>query len=163
MEEFASWSYFHFQPDPKTYCPGSLVVVVSPDAGTLYVRSHVVPPKPVEPETAPSESALPLLISVDESWQRMDMNVDFRKAGSASWAGLCEEDSLKIRTDLEGDDRGQSVTKIVSFDPATRQLIVELNVGETRTRSLFLQLSEDGTHLSLLKIERRARSPIAER
>ena len=119
--------------EPQVYQAGALLVVIDLPAAQLYVRTH------------------------EENWKNLALIFPndlgpFPISFYVERNGLTTEEVSRIN-ELGGKrDRKYPTTYIQSFDPETRDLQCSYYVDNKSAWPLHLRLSEDGTHLTLVKI-----------
>jgi hypothetical protein len=147
----------------QAYLSGNLVVVVTPGASDLFVRSHAEIPAPAQPspDTEAAADKRPTLHSLpyvpgprmEERWQRLSLHYPHGDAAStpiySTFTGNSQEVLLKTRAEIAAQEGHEPSVQIAYFRPATRELAVVFDANKIRTYQVILELSEDGTRLSL--------------
>jgi len=146
--------------EPQFYQTGPLVVVVDFPAAQLYVRTHRVDADAGEER---DHDAIRVKLdptvrpAVETNWKSFALIFPndlgpFPISYYAEKNGLTTEEVSRIN-ELGGKrERKYPTTYIQSFDPATRDLKCSYHVDDTNSWPLHLQLSKDGTRLSLIAI-----------
>jgi hypothetical protein len=131
-EVIGFWEGYNHRP--PVYVVDRLVVLPSPDQRTLYVRTPA------------------------NEWKFFYLNFPDEQPGLpishyTALTTLTEEEMASIRKDMTPEERAYSPSaSLESFDPATRKVHITYRTTSARTRELVLQLSEDGTDLTLSSI-----------
>jgi hypothetical protein len=121
--------------EPQIYQAGPLVVVIDLPAACLFVRN---------PNCQDKWKSLALVFPNDLG--------PFPISFYAERNGLTTEEVSRIN-ELGGKrERKYPTTYIQSFDPETRDLECSYHVDDRNSWPLHLRLSDDGTHLALVRI-----------
>jgi hypothetical protein len=121
--------------EPQIYQAGPLVVVIDLPAACLFVRN---------PNCQEKWKSLALVFPNDLG--------PFPISFYAERNGLTTEEVSRIN-ELGGKrERKYPTTYIQSFDPETRDLECSYHVDDRNSWPLHLRLSDDGTHLALVRI-----------
>lgn len=149
-EDIGHW--FGYNHDPKIYLADGLVVLLNPNHKTIHVRTNAQNPFSAE-KLVPDHNNVIHVPRTMNQWNSFSMIFPHRHSSHpitfyTSMTTLTEQELNQIDPREEGWTPAISVEE---FDPATREFLLR-QVNSNTTRYIYLQLSEDGTDLSLIKI-----------
>jgi hypothetical protein len=134
VEKIGGWEGYNHSP--LVYVVDNLVVLLSPDQHTLYVRTAEAKWKFFSMQFPDERSSLPMIYYT-------------------ALTTLTEEELSSIRKDIDSEEKEWSPSIwLKAFDPVTREVHVLYRTTPSKVRHILLKLSPDGTDLTSVSIKK---------